>query len=114
MTLSPGQAPDAPAGEELLGRLLEVEQIQACAADRAHDTDSIRSLLRQSGKEAVIPPKANRKNQFSYNKSKYKQRNRVERLIGRLKQFRAIATRYDKLASMFLALITLSLLFIRL
>jgi transposase len=112
--LSGGQAGDAPVGEEMLGEVIQRETIKALGADRAYDSNAIRAMLEAAGKEAVIPPRANRRNPPAYDQEKYKQRNRIERLFGRLKQFRAIATRYDKLAAMFLggvlaALLTISL-----
>ena len=60
-------------------------------------------------KQADIPPRANRRVSYAYDKERYRQRNRVERLVGRLKQFRAVATRYDKLDSMFGGLVVLCL-----
>ena len=71
------------------------------AADRAYDSDRIRTLL-AAGKEAVIPPRSNRTNPPAYDKEKYKRRNKVERLFNRLKNSFAVANRYDKLAAMFL------------
>ncbi len=64
--------------------------------------------LRQAGKTAVIPPKANRKIQRSYDKELYKARHLVENFFCKLKLFRAIATRYDKTARNFLAAIHLA------
>ena len=66
------------------------------------DSDAVRAVLAAAGKEVAIPPKANRLRQPVYDKSKYRERNRIERLVGRLKQFRAVATRYDKLDAMFM------------
>ena len=80
-------------------------------ADRAYDTDALRAELAAAPvpKQAVIPPRANRRVQYAYDKEGYRQRNRVERLVGRLKQFRAVATRYDKLDGMFGGLVVLCL-----
>jgi transposase len=61
--------------------------------------------LEQAGKTAVIPPKANRKQQREYDKDLYKARHLIENFFANLKQFRAIATRYDKTARNFLAAI---------
>ena len=112
--LSGGQAGDAPIGEELLAEVLAREEIKAVGADRAYDSNAIRAMLARAGKEAVIPPRSNRRNPPAYDKTKYKQRNKIERLFGRLKQFRAIATRYDKLATMFLGGVLAGLLVISL
>ena len=64
--------------------------------------------LAQAGKTAVIPPKANRKQPRAYDRELYKVRHRVENFFCQLKQFRAIATRYDKTARNFLAAIHLA------
>ena len=61
--------------------------------------------LQKAGKTAVIPPKANRKVQRSYDRDLYKARHLIENFFAKLKQFRAIATRYDKTARNFLAAI---------
>jgi len=71
-------------------------------ADKGYDTDAIRSRLRDHGIRQVIPPKSNRKARIRWNKRLYRERNRIERMIGHLKINRAIATRYDKLARSFL------------
>ena len=86
-------------------------QIRAVCADRAYDTDALRAQVAgaPTPKQAVIPPRANRRVPFAYDQAQYHQRNRVERLVGRLKQFRAVATRYDKLDGMFGGLVVLCL-----
>lgn len=71
-------------------------------ADKAYDSDAIRDSLREAGIRPVIPPRANRKATIRWNKRLYRERNRIERMIGHLKANRAIATRYDKLARSFL------------
>ncbi len=112
--LTGGQAGDAPAGEELLEGVLERPEVEAVAADRAYDSDAIRAMLARAGKEAVIPPRANRKEKPPYDKEKYKERNRIERFFNRLKQFRAVATRYDKLAEMFRGTVLAAMLLVSL
>ena len=112
MSLSAGQANDAPPGEQLVAEVVTPDaQIQALCADRAYDSDSLRAELAAAPtpKQAVIPPRANRRVQYAYDQERYRQRNRVERLVGRLKQFRAVATRYDKLDGMFGGLVVLCL-----
>jgi transposase len=64
--------------------------------------------LHKAGKTAVIPPKANRKTKRDYDKDLYKARHLIENFFARLKQFRAIATRYDKRAANFLGAIYLA------
>ena len=100
--LSGGQEGDAPVGEEMLAEVLVRPEIKAVGADRAYDSDTIRRMIKAAGKEAVIPPRANRVNPADYDKEKYKTRNQAERLFCKLKGYRAVATRYDKLTSMFL------------
>ena len=67
-------------------------------ADKAYDTNTLRRLLAERGIEAVIPSIARRKPLIPYDRIAYRQRNLIERMFGRLKDFRRIATRYDKLA----------------
>lgn len=72
-------------------------------ADKAYDADSLRRLLATTGVRAVIPSTANRRAPIPYSKTLYRQRNLIERMFARLKDFRRVATRYDKLAQNFLA-----------
>jgi len=72
-------------------------------ADRGYDADWIRELIEDQGCTPVIPPKSNRREEIPFSKRKYKKRNLVERCINKLKQFRHIATRYDRHASAYLA-----------
>lgn len=78
-------------------------------ADKAYDTNPFRQLLAEQGTDAVIPSIARRKPQILYDVLVYRQRNLIERMFGRLKDFRRIATRYDKLARNFLAAVTINL-----
>jgi transposase len=72
-------------------------------ADKGYDANHLRALLARRGVEAVIPSTASRKHPLPYSKKAYRQRNRIERMFGRLKDFRRVATRYDKLARNFLS-----------
>jgi transposase len=76
-------------------------------ADKAYDTNSFRGALKELGIKPVIPPKSNRKKRIRYDKEAYKKRNVIERCFCRLKDFRRIATRYDKLARNFLSAVCL-------
>ena len=78
-------------------------------ADRGYDADRIRSWLRRRGLGAVIPPKRNRVRRFRYDRAMYRERNVVERALGHLKEHRRIATRHEKLARSFLAMVKLAL-----
>lgn len=77
-------------------------------ADKAYDAEArLITRLKAQGKKVVIPPKINRKVQRVYDKELYKTRHRIENFFARLKQYRAIATRYDKTACNFLGAIHL-------
>ena len=75
------------------------------AGDKAYSSGKIREALRRRGIGAVIPTKENEQRQPDFDREAYRQRNRIERLINRLKQFRRIATRYEKRAANYLAMI---------
>ena len=70
LVLTGGQAGDAPVGEEMLAEVLRRKEIKAVGADRAYDSDAIRQMIRAAGKEAVIPPRANRVEPPEYDKKK--------------------------------------------
>lgn len=77
-------------------------------ADKGYDSDDVRASLLLKGILPVIPPKANRKEAITCDYRAYKDRNRVERMFNKLKQFRRIATRYDKTAVSFLGFLALA------
>jgi transposase len=77
-------------------------------ADRGYDADWIRTLVRQQGAWANIPPKRNRREAICFSPYLYRARNLVERFFNKIKQCRRIATRYDKLAANYLAFIKLA------
>jgi transposase len=104
LMLSPGQAHDLACAEPLL----ENTDPQACIADKAYDAEAFINALRTRHIVAVIPPKASRKSRRQCDFALYRERNLVERFFNKLKHFRAIATRYDKLARNFLAAIQLA------
>jgi len=81
-------------------------------ADKAYDADSMLETIKDIGAEAVIPPKRNRIVQREYDKELYKERNQVERLFAKLKEFRRIATRYDKLLVNFLGFVKIAAIFL--
>ena len=97
--LTPGQAHDLACAEPLL----ENVNPGALLGDKAYDADALIDTLTQRGITPVIPPKANRKTPRPCDFALYCERNLVERFFNKLKHFRAIATRYDKLAKIFLA-----------
>jgi len=75
--------------------------------DKAYDGNELRQWLKERGTTAVIPNKSNRRQRFGFNKKAYKKRHLIENAFCRLKDFRRIATRYDRLARNFLASICL-------
>jgi transposase len=98
--LSPGQASDLEGADVLLPQL----EAPILIGDKGYDADGrVRDKLAAEQKTAVIPPKSNRKAPASYDKELYKKRHRIENLFGKLKDYRALATRYDKLARNFLS-----------
>ncbi len=97
--LTPGQAHDLACAEPLI----ENVDPGALIADKAYDADALVDTLNRREISPVIPPKANRKNPRTCDFALYCERNLVERFFNKLKHFRAIATRYDKLARNFLA-----------
>jgi transposase len=78
------------------------------AGDKAYSSGQVRRYLRGRGIGAVIPRKANERHRGRFDRAAYRERNQVERLINRLKQFRRVATRYEKLAVSYLAMVTLA------
>lgn len=108
-TLTGGQAHDLVGADRLLPSL----EADALIADKAFDADErVLAPLAAAGKTAVIPPKQSRKNPRDYDRHLYKARHLIENFFAKLKQFRAIATRYDKTARNFLAAIHLAATFI--
>ncbi len=104
-TLTPGQACDLDGADILLPQI----KADILIGDKGFDADErVIRPLEQAGKIVVIPPKANRKQPRPYDTELYKARHLIENFFARLKQFRAIATRYDKRAINFLAAIYLA------
>ena len=101
LVLTGGQQADCPPLPELLDKL--EESPGKVVADKAYDTNKVLAAIARHDAEAVIPPKANRVEQRSYDENLYADRNKVERFFGRLKEARGFATRYDKTAASFLA-----------
>nr|WP_265286025.1 IS5 family transposase [Verminephrobacter eiseniae] len=87
--------------------LLEGLRTDAVLADKGYDADALIDSIQVAGAMAVIPPRRNRVVQRSYDRHLYKERNLVERFFNRIKQFRRIATRYEKLARNYLSFLNL-------
>ena len=103
--LTPGQRHDIAGGEALL---VDLEEGSVVLADKAYDSDALRAQIEDQGAAPNIPDKSNRKQKHCFSKTLYKLRNKVERFFNRIKNSRRIATRYDKLAENFLAMIKLA------
>ena len=88
-------------------RLLEYATgMGAVLADKGYDANALTEQIATAGAEVIIPPRSNRKTLRRYDTHRYKARNLVERFFNQLKQFRRIATRYEKLADHFAAMVT--------
>ena len=109
-SLSPGHNHDAPEGRELLRTLKPVESQVCMIMDRAYEGDETRQLVLELGFTPVVPPKQNRVNPWQYDRIMYRRRNEIERLFRRLKGFRRIFSRFDKLDVMFRAFIHFALI----
>ena len=88
--------------------LIEGIAFGALLGDRAFDADWLRAELDTRGAVAVIPPKANRKSHFDFDRHAYRWRHLIENFFAKIKEFRAIATRYDKTDTSFHAMICLA------
>jgi transposase len=103
--LTGGEAHDCPVADRLIRR---VKPSKHMLGDKAYDSAELRCELHERGSKPVIPNKSNRKQPFSFNNRLYKLRWRIENAFNRLKDFRRIATRYDRLARNYLASICLA------
>ncbi len=101
---SPGQRNDIAFAHDLV----EGIEAEAVIADKGYDADHFVERVAQEQVQVVIPPKRNRKKQRSYDVVLYKERNRIERFFNKLKQFRRVATRYDKLLANFMGFVKLA------
>ena len=104
--LTPGQRHDSQVAVELLTGA--PPKAKALVADKAYDSNEIIECAQEVGMEVVIPAKANRKQPRALDKDRYKARHLVENLFQRMKVFRRVATRFDKLDCMFLGFVHLA------
>jgi putative transposase len=93
LLFGPGQRHDVTRSHELVDGF----EPRAVIADKGYDADHLRGAIHDGGADAVIPSRSNRKAPRDYDKALYRERNLVERFFNKLKQFRRVATRYDKL-----------------
>lgn len=107
MTLTSGQVSDH-IGAKILYPALPDKDGATLIADRGYDSDEYRAALRAKGITPCIPPRKGRKSPATYCKTLYKQRHKVENMFARLKDWRRVATRYDRCAHTFFAAITIA------
>ena len=93
LLFGPGQRHDATRSHELVAGL----NAQTVIADKGYDAEPLHQAIRDAGAEPVIPARSNRKERRLHDKALYKERNLIERFFNKLKQFRRVATQYDKL-----------------
>lgn len=103
--LTGGQVADCSAADTLLDQMPETTILQG---DKGYDSDAVRRKIESRGAAPNIPPKANRRWKNCFSPILYRDRNAIERMFGRIKDFRRIATRYDRLARNFLAVLCLT------
>ena len=108
--ITSGNVYDSTQAENLLHDTIHKKAY--VVGDKAFDSEQLLNYIEEKGAISVIPPRKNRKEQRKYDKVIYKNRNQIERFFNRLKQFRRIATRYDKLLLSFLSLVQLAVVFI--
>ena len=101
LRLTGANAADSPHLPELIAGI----DAGAVLADKGYDADTNRQAIRAAGAEPCIPPRKNRAAAIDYDRHLYKERNGVERFFGRVKQYRRVATRYDKKAANFLGFV---------
>ena len=108
--LSAGQASDAVEGRILLGGIGPLPAPLHLLMDRAYEDNKTIQLALDFGFIPVVPPKSNRLQPWLYDKALYRKRNQIERLFRRLKGFRRIFSRFDKLDVVFLAFLNFALI----
>jgi transposase len=104
LLLTPGNIHDVTAAPELLAQIKGARYV---LGDKGYDSDALRALIRQQGGRPVIPGKVNRKRNIPLDKDRYRSRHLIENAFCRLKDFRRVATRYDKLARNYLSAVAL-------
>jgi len=107
--LSPGNAHDAPEGRELLRDLGSFPGMPVIM-DRAYEGNETRQLVLSFEMVPVVPPKSNRVDPWRYDRALYKKRNEIERLFRRLKGYRRIFSRFEKLDCLFLGFLCFALI----
>jgi transposase len=107
IVLTAGQCHESPVFELVLAQVPSEPPLTHAIMDKGYDSKPIRDYLLAQDIVPVIPPRSNRTAAIDYDHDRYKLREKVERFFNQLKQFRRLATRYEKLSQTFLALIHL-------
>ncbi len=107
--LSLGNNHDAPEGKALIGNIVSHDK-HPLLMDCAYEDKATRQAALDSGFISAVPPKKNRKSPWEYDKELYKRRNEIEGYFRRLKRFRKVFTRYDKLDIIFIAFISFAMI----
>jgi len=110
LKLSPGQAGDAPQGRELLEAGGPAPPDCLLIMDSAYEGDETLRLARQLGYTPIVPPNPKRLSPWEYDRVAYRRRNEIERLFRRLKSYRQVFCRFDKLDVLFTGFIVLALI----
>ena len=105
LLLTPGNVHDCKVAQRCIEAMPPAAEL---VADKGYDSKALRDWLAERGTTAVIPPRKNRKVQYHYDKTVYRQRNIIERMFCRLKDWRRIATRFDRNIKNFIAAIALA------
>jgi transposase len=105
LKLTAGRASDIASAKDLIGHLKPGAML---LSDKGYDANDLRAAVTETGAWANIPPRSNRKDPICFSKYLYKARNLVERFFNKIKQFRRIATRFDKTAENFLTAVKLA------
>ena len=103
--LTPGNVSDIKAAPALIER---AGRMRYLLGDKGYDADRLRRSLREAGTTPVIPGRRNRKRAVRYDQNRYRDRHLIENAFCRMKDFRRVATRYDKLAANFLSGVALA------
>ena len=104
LKLTGAEAGDSPHLPDLIAGL----ETDAVLADKGYDSDANRAAIRAQGAQPCIPPRKNRKQVVAYDSHLYQERNVIERFFGRIKQYRRVATRFDKKAANYLGFVWLA------
>lgn len=105
LAVTPGNKSDYAPAQDCIGAVPPAKHL---IADKGYDSNALRDWLKRRGTQPVIPPRSNRKVQLRYDKKLYRERNRIERSLGRLKDFRRVATRFDRNVTNFMAALCLA------